>query len=612
MFEFEPEPAPPPMNLEVSDEIMRHQVAYSLEQIAPRMALVNDRRFADILPTSVQIEALEEKFPEFQEAINAVIQDTEDGYGLSDEGVPHKHVLESIYRAGGSLALSQELFKALIRYIGENPSSQKEKMRQRITQAADIRHPEEWFFNTRQKQRTWHLHVGPTNSGKTYHALKRLEECGNGMYAGPLRLLAHEVWERLNSKGLRCDLVTGDDIRISQAEDGSRSTLTSSTMEMVSTVKDVDVCVIDEIQMIGDPDRGWAWTQAVLGVKAKEVHLCGEDRVVPLIKRLAASVGDKLVIHEYKRLGPLKTMPQSLDRDLKKIEKGDCVVTFSRKNIFAMKRSIEEATGLRCAVVYGSLPPASRSTQAALFNDPNSDYDVLVASDAIGMGLNLSIKRVIFESVEKFDGQQLSAITVPQLKQIAGRAGRYKAFNKDAAVKPEDTTAILPAAPQVGYVTSLQKSDLKAISTSLNQVVVPMPTAGILPTEAQFITFAAQFPPEQKFSTTIKYMNNYLQTSGNFHICSLDEAIQIAELFDDLPLSITDRITFINAPIGRHPTILLVARNMAKVLAVDGEASPLNIPGFDVELLDKEATDAAGLVALETLHKCLILYIWLA
>ena len=119
----------------------------------------------------------------------------------------------------------------------------------------------------------------------------------------------------MNAKGLVCNLITGDDIRLLSPTAG----IQSSTMEMVDINKEVDICVIDEIQMIGDENRGWAWTNALMGVKAKEVHMCGEERTVDLIKRLAAVLGDKLIIHNYKRLGPLEVAPQSLKGDLKQI-----------------------------------------------------------------------------------------------------------------------------------------------------------------------------------------------------------------------------------------------------------------------------------------------------
>jgi ATP-dependent RNA helicase SUPV3L1/SUV3 len=251
---------------------------------------------------------------------------------------------------------------------------------------AELKFPIEWYTGARQVQRDVHLHIGPTNSGKTYTALKRLEESGNGFYAGPLRLLAHEVYTRFKAKNVSCDLVTGDDVRL---EEDPNTKLSAATVEMVDVGRHYDVAVIDEIQMMADQDRGWAWTRAFLGANANEVHICGETRILGLIRELTASTGDILHVHEYKRLNPLKVMTKSLRGDLKNLRKGDCIVAFSVMNIHALKKQIELDTGRRCAIVYGSLPPETRAQQAALFNDPNNDYDFLVASDAIGMGLNL-------------------------------------------------------------------------------------------------------------------------------------------------------------------------------------------------------------------------------
>lgn len=251
---------------------------------------------------------------------------------------------------------------------------------------ADIRHPIEWYPDARKIQRSIHLHVGPTNSGKTYYALKSLEKAKSGIYAGPLRLLAYEVYTTLNSKGILCNLITGDDMQINESEE---TAMTSCTVEMAPTRLIVDVAVIDEIQMIGDKNRGWAWTQALLGLQAKELHLCGEERAVPLIRELVTLMGDKLEVHHYARLSPLKTMSSCLNGDFNNLRKGDCIVAFSRVGIHALKQDIERKTQKRVAVVYGSLPPEIRAQQARLFNEPDNEYDFLVASDAIGMGLNL-------------------------------------------------------------------------------------------------------------------------------------------------------------------------------------------------------------------------------
>ena len=285
-------------------------------------------------------------------------------------------------RGTPSLDVFEQAWESYVR-ITQNPTAHLKNQRL----AADLRYPTEWFPATRTVQRTIHLHIGPTNSGKTYHALQRLEQAESGLYAGPLRLLAHEVYSRLNAKGLNCNLVTGEERRMGR--DDTRAAMTSCTVEMVPLNTDLDIAVVDEIQMVADPERGWAWTQALLGIKAKELHLCGEARVEPLIKDLARLTGDKLVIHNYERLSPLRTMHRSLKGKIENLRKGDCLVAFSRLSIHALKKEIEKKSKRRVAVVYGSLPPETRAQQAALFNDPDNDYDVLVASDAIGMGLNL-------------------------------------------------------------------------------------------------------------------------------------------------------------------------------------------------------------------------------
>ena len=263
-----------------------------------------------------------------------------------------------------------------------SPSDVKDQER-----LANLRYPQEWYPGTRAFQREFHLHIGPTNSGKTYHALKRLEEAKTGLYAGPLRLLAHEVYMRLNAGEKRCSLITGDERRT--ADDGLEAPMVSSTVEMIPLNAALDVAVIDEIQLIGSEDRGWAWTQAVLGVMAREVHLCGEERSLPIIQELVALCGEKLHVHRYSRLSPLKMMSRSLDGNLRNLQKGDCVVAFSVVVIHGLRQAIERVLNCKVAIIYGSLPPETRAQQARLFNDSNNDYDILVASNAVGMGLNL-------------------------------------------------------------------------------------------------------------------------------------------------------------------------------------------------------------------------------
>ena len=293
-------------------------------------------------------------------------------------------LLKEAYRLNGRKGLESRLKYMLQAGIANRDFKQSDILNQ--MRLADVRFPAEWYPDTRRRSRKIHLHIGPTNSGKTYHALKRLEEAKTGFYAGPLRLLAHEVYTRLNAKGKNCNLITGDQMIIAE---GTMVNMSSCTVEMAPTGVDIDVAVIDEIQMIGDKDRGWAWTRALLGCSAREVHLCGETRTLPLIRQIAASLGEELIVHNYERLSPLKVATDSLGSRLENLRKGDCVVSFSKKAIHGLKEEIQKRTGKNVAIVYGALPPEIRAQQAKLFNDPNNTYDILVASDAIGMGLNL-------------------------------------------------------------------------------------------------------------------------------------------------------------------------------------------------------------------------------
>lgn len=278
---------------------------------------------------------------------------------------------------------------------------------------------------TRSVRRKFIMHVGPTNSGKTHNALRALAAAKTGLYAGPLRLLAHEIWERLNLGRIIPKGVDENEIRKEELDDGEGTGLDvgdtkalikqglgkyrwrrecnlrtgeehkvvspsapfiSCTVEMIQSNALYDVAVVDEIQLISDPQRGLAWTNAVLGLNAYEIHLCGEATAVPVVKALLESTGDTLEIHEYQRLSPLEVEEKSLQNKFEDIRKGDCVVAFSRSSIFGLKAKLEKL-GHRVACIYGKLPPEVRSEQAALFN--NGECDVLVGSDALGLGLNL-------------------------------------------------------------------------------------------------------------------------------------------------------------------------------------------------------------------------------
>ncbi|ROW05261.1 hypothetical protein VSDG_00170 [Cytospora chrysosperma] len=496
---------------------------------------------------------------------------------------------------------------------------------------ADFRFPHEWFPATRTMQRTIHLHVGPTNSGKTYNALKALEESKTGIYAGPLRLLAHEVYTRFKAKGKRCALVTGEEQRIPE---GDENYFASCTVEMTPLNERVDVAVIDEIQMIGDEQRGWAWTQALLGIQAKELHLCGEERTVPLIQAICAKLGDEVIVHRYKRLSGLQPMQESLGGNFKNLRKGDAVVSFSRVNLHEIKAGIEQVTGKKCAIVYGSLPPESRAQQAALFNDPNNDYDYLAASDAIGMGLNLEIKRVVFETVTKHDGTKMRTLTLPELKQIGGRAGRYRTAAQ-AVQDSDDTPAasapgtVLDHEPpkstspasktgQVGYVTTLDDEDMDTVSSSFTQEAEPLKTAGLFPPTFVIERFASYFPAGTPFSFMLLRLRDIARLPGLYHMCNFRDNIEIANVIQNYPLSIHDRCIFLTAPVSlRDHGMKEVLKALAQRVGHNDSGDLLDIKEINLEILDytRESYPLGApdyLKHLEALHKSLTLYLWLS
>ncbi|RDW72503.1 ATP-dependent RNA helicase SUV3 [Aspergillus mulundensis] len=539
----------------------------------------------------------------FERYVKNACNVTETGEQSKGSLLQTKSTLTKAYFKDGLAGLRVELDQLLYAFDLDARYSEPNLEQQR--KIADLRYPAEWYAQARATQRTIHLHVGPTNSGKTYHALKRLETCKSGFYAGPLRLLAQEVYHRFKTSGIPCNLVTGDEVRISE---GEKAVIVSNTVEMANLGQNYDVGVIDEIQMIADPRRGWAWTRAVLGCQAKELHLCGELRVVPLIRELAALTGDKLEIHRYERLNPLRAMKHSLKGDLSKLEKGDCIVSFSRVGIHALKAEIERKTGRRAAIIYGGLPAEIRTQQASLFNDPDNDYDFLVASDAIGMGLNLSCKRIIFETVVKNLRTGLQRLTVSEVKQIGGRAGRYRSAAQHGEDHQQDTE-------NVGYVTSLEEVDLPYIQEALNTEAPPINAAGIAPPDPVYERFAAYFPGNTSLAYMVNRLTEIARINPLFFICDPTPCLENAEVIDAVPgLNLTDQLTLMAAPIGAREEIgRRVAMAFARCVLENKNGRLLDIEEINLEVLAEPVSgNKEYMHQLEALHRAVILYSWLS
>jgi hypothetical protein len=291
----------------------------------------------------------------------------------------------------------------------EEERRRREDLRQRLMDAFPI-----WQDEDRSNQ-TMLLHIGPPNSGKTHDALARLAEAGSGWYLAPLRLLAFEIFDRLNQRGIFCNLLTGEEFIAMPG-----ATITAATIEMFNPGQSGDCVIIDEAQMVTDPDRGWAWTRAMMLAQAPEIHVIGPPTIQNLIERMTQAADIPLGVVTHERLAPIKVA----DRHwmLETLPPRTILVAFSRRMVLELKTKLERLRRT-VSVVYGTLPPEVRRRQAERF--AASETDICIATDAVGMGLNLPADFVCFYEVEKFDGRNSRRLTPGEVQQIGGRAGRF-------------------------------------------------------------------------------------------------------------------------------------------------------------------------------------------
>ena len=295
------------------------------------------------------------------------------------------------------------------------------------------KHPKDEYPLARGMKRHFIIHYGFTNTGKTYHALLRLKAAETGAYLSPLRLLALEVQENLNSSGVPCSLTTGEEEDIIP-----EAKHMSSTVEKMNIHQEYDVCVIDECQMIGDSQRGFAWTRAILGARAKEVHLCTAPEALDLLVRIIEECGDTYELSEHRRNTELVYIRKDYDIE-RDVEQGDALVVFSKKSVLNIASELFNRD-IQASVIYGALPYNTRKTQLERFI--NGETKVVVATDAIGMGLNLPVRRIIFMEDSKYDGTEVRRLLPHEVKQIAGRAGRQGIYDIGYVLSSENCEGI--------------------------------------------------------------------------------------------------------------------------------------------------------------------------
>lgn len=298
----------------------------------------------------------------------------------------------------------------------ETDAEERAEARSKLLAASNAAYLFRTVANTKRK---FILHVGPTNSGKTYNAMQRLQNAKAGLYLAPLRLLALEIFDTLNQNGKPCSLLTGE-----EQEDIPLSVITSSTIDMCDFYSHYDIAVIDECQMIASEYRGQLWTRAILQLNADEIHLCLAPEALELITSLLKSINADYSVKTYERLVPLQYA--GIFDSLDNVQDGDALIAFSRKKVLSIAAELEDK-GIKTSVIYGWLPPIARREEIRRF--ATGESKVIVATDAIGMGVSLPIKRVIFCETQKWTCDKYRTLTAAEIKQIAGRAGRFGKFN---------------------------------------------------------------------------------------------------------------------------------------------------------------------------------------
>lgn len=305
----------------------------------------------------------------------------------------------------------------------------------------------------KEMQRRFIIHCGPTNSGKTYQALQALKQAESGCYLGPLRLLALEMFDNINMDGAPCSLLTGEEsIEIPFAN------ITASTIEMCDFYQHYQIAVIDEAQLITDKSRGGHWLNAILRIQAEEVHICVAPEGLHLVETLVAQTESPYEIIQHERLTHLRYKGGMPTTGYKYAQPGDAFIAFSRKAVLAIAAELE-SHGIHASVIYGALPPQSRREEVRKF--AKGENSVVVATDAIGMGVSLPIRRIIFCQTSKYDGIEFRPLTPTEIKQIAGRAGRYGKYPEGQVLSMDSNRLI--------------RESLKADIEPFASVTIPFP-----------------------------------------------------------------------------------------------------------------------------------------
>ena len=411
------------------------------------------------------------------------------------------------------------------------------------------------------------LCLGPTNSGKTYEAMSALAKASSGLYLAPLRLLALEAYEKLMAAGVPANLVTGEERIFNKL-----AMHTCSTIEMCDFQEAVEVAVVDEVQLICDKNRGAAWTAALLGAPAKMVFACGAGHSESQVTRLLAGTGDTVSIRRFERKNPLHVMGKTVG--LGGVQAGDALIAFSRRDVLQLASSLRDK-GFSVSVIYGALSAEVRRSQVQAFAAGRTD--VVVATDAIGMGVNLPIRRIIFTDVRKYDGQAMRSLSVAEVQQIAGRAGRFGLH-------------------EIGLVGAFRSSDLAFVSSAMSASPAVLTGPFLVMPTWEHVRHAMLHLPTSSVVEAIEFFDR-ISFGGDFQKADLAPMLDKARFVGECGLSPRAQFRLACAPADLDNTgdrqVLTDAVN-----AID-DASTMDMPRCPVQLdggtyTGKKLSDAEG------------------
>jgi hypothetical protein len=378
------------------------------------------------------------------------------------------------------------------------------------------------FAKARNMKRRFHLILGPTNSGKSYHALNELAKARTGYYLAPLRLLALEGQEALESRGVPTSLITGEE-RVIRGD----ARHIAATVEMVEFNRVVDVAVIDESQIISDASRGWAWTAALCGVAAKDVYLVGSRNIESLVVPLLKALGVEITITRLDRKSKLVALSEPAN--LNKLKPGTALIAFSRRDVLHYRELLLKK-GYTVAVIYGALAPEVRRAEAARVR--SGEAQILVATDAIGLGLNFPLHTVIFTTTMKNNGREQVRLGYNEISQLAGRAGRY-------------------GLQEAGYTTALSQADTDYVRATLNSPA-PLDTLQAYPIapSADHLDALADVFRSDDLAVLLRVFNDRIAPENSlFRPVQLEDMMQKARWIGRQALPLAERFSYACAPL---------------------------------------------------------------